>query len=216
MVVSSQSGGWSRVRNLASLAVVALLAVACQTPEPVVVNATFSPAPEFASRSPSQVAVLAVEDGTADADKPERRAGRMLTFFRQEVIRQLPSRLFTPITAAAVDSALASVAKPAAGQSIVQPATLQKLAGHAGEDAVFALRVSGWDETNLPVDKTVWFQFEAVLLGSDGTVLWSGQINGKVKAGGAGPSPRDRDSAARSCADLAVREMLSRLPVCTR
>jgi len=188
MVVLSQSGGWSRACRLAALSLLAFVA-ACQTPEPVVVNATFAPTADFGSRSPSQVAVLAVEDGTTDADKPERRAGRLLTFFRQEVIRQLPGRLFTPINAPAVDAALASVAKPAAGQSIVLPANLQKLAGHAGEDAVFALRVSGWDETSLPVDKTVWFQFEAVMLGSDGAVLWSGQINGKVKAGGAGPAP---------------------------
>jgi hypothetical protein len=215
MVVLSQSGGWSRACRLAALSLLAFVA-ACQTPEPVVVNATFAPTADFGSRSPSQVAVLAVEDGTSDADKPERRAGRLLTFFRQEVIRQLPGRLFTPINAPAVDAALASVAKPAAGQSIVLPANLQKLAGHAGEDAVFALRVSGWDETSLPVDKTVWFQFEAVMLGSDGAVLWSGQINGKVKAGGAGPAPRDREGAARSCVELAVREMLNRLPRCTR
>lgn len=215
MVVLSQSGGWSRACRLAALSLVAFVA-ACQTPEPVVVNATFAPTADFGARSPSQVAVLAVEDGTVDADKPERRAARLLTSLRQEVIRQLPGRLFTPINAAAVDAALAPVAKPAAGQSIVLPANLQKLAGHAGEDAVFALRVSGWDETNLPVDKTVWFQFEAVLLGSDGAVLWSGQMNGKVKAGGAGPAPRDRESAARSCVELAVREMLNRLPRCTR
>jgi len=159
--------------------------------------------------------VLAGSPAAGRANRP-RRAGRLLTFFRQEVIRQLPGRLFTPINAPAVDAALASVAKPAAGQSIVLPANLQKLAGHAGEDAVFALRVSGWDETSLPVDKTVWFQFEAVMLGSDGAVLWSGQINGKVKAGGAGPAPRDREGAARSCVELAVREMLNRLPRCTR
>lgn len=211
MVVLSLSGGWSRACRLAALLLVAFVA-ACQTPDPVVVNATFAPTADFGARSPSQVAVLAVEDGTVDAERPERHAARLLTFFRQEVIRQLPGRLFTPISAAAVDAALTPVAKPAAGQSIVVPANLQKLAGHAGEDAVFALRVSGWDETSLPVDKKVWFQVEAMMLGSDGTVLWSGQMNGMVKAGGVGPAPRDREGAARSCVELAVREMLNRLP----
>lgn len=216
MVLLSSLGGCVRLRRVLALSLFAFAAAACQTPEPVVVNAAFTPTPELGVRSPTQVAVLAVEDGTADADKPERRAARHLTLLRQEVIRQLPGRLYTPITATAVDNALAAVAKPAAGQSIVQPANLQKLAGHAGEDAVIALRVTGWDETSLPIDKYTWFQFEASMLGSDGALLWSGQIAGKVKAGGAGVAPRDREGMARSCVELAVREMLERLPRCTR
>ena len=65
-------------------------------------------------------------------------------------------------------------------------------------------------------NKKVWFQLEAVLLGSDGVLLWSGQITGKVRAGGAGVTPRDREGMSRSCVDLAVHEMLQRLPRCTR
>jgi hypothetical protein len=216
MVLQSSLGGWSCARRVAALSLLAFLGTACQTPDPVVVNAAFTPTSDLAARSPTQIAVLAVEDGTADADRPERRAGRHLTLFRQEIIRQLPGRLYTPITPVAVDTALANVPKPAQGQSLIQPAVLQKLAGHAGEDAVFALRVSGWDESNLAIDKHVWFQLEAVLLGSDGVLLWSGQITGKVRAGGAGVTPRDREGMSRSCVDLAVSEMLQRLPRCTR
>lgn len=216
MVLQSSSGGWSFARRVAALSLLAFLGAACQTPDPVVVNAAFTPTSDLAARSPTQIAVLAVEDGTVDADRPERRAGRHLTLFRQEIIRQLPGRLYTPITPVAVDTALANVPKPAQGQSLIQPAVLQKLAGHAGEDAVFALRVSGWDESNLAIDKHVWFQLEAVLLGSDGVLLWSGQITGKVRAGGAGVTPRDREGMSRSCVDLAVSEMLLRLPRCTR
>lgn len=216
MVLQSWMGGWSCVRRVAVLSLLALVGASCQTPDPVVVNAAFTPTPDLAARSPTQIAVLAVEDGTADADRPERRAARHLTLFRQEVIRQLPGRLYTPITPVAVDNALANVGKPAQGQSLIQPAVLQKLAGHAGEDAIFALRVSGWDESNLAIDKHVWFQLEAVLMGSDGALLWSGQIAGKVRAGGAGVTPRDREGMSRSCVDLAVGEMLQRLPRCTR
>ncbi len=216
MVLQSSLGGWSCARRVAALSLLAFIGAACQTPDPVVVNAAFTPTSDLAVRSPTQIAVLAVEDGTADADRPERRAGRHLTLFRQEIIRQLPGRLYTPITPVAVDTALANVPKPAQGQSLIQPAVLQKLAGHAGEDAVFALRVSGWDESNLAIDKHVWFQLEAVLLGSDGVLLWSGQITGKVRAGGAGVTPRDREGMSRSCVDLAVSEMLQRLPRCTR
>ncbi|MFY9341739.1 MAG: hypothetical protein WAT39_04575 [Planctomycetota bacterium] len=183
---------------------------ACATPSPVVVNSTLIAQPALATRSPSQVAVLPVEDGTADGS-----VQRHLVFLRQELMRQLPSRLFTPLTATTVDAALNNVAKPAPGDSIVVPATLQKLAGHAAEDAVFALRVERWDENRLHVDRTLRFQFQAALIGSDGVQLWGGSIQGEIKAGGAGPAPRDKEGMARSCGELAVREMIARLPLCT-
>lgn len=209
MVLSSSLGSFTGARRQAALLLLALAGAGCTTPEPVVVNATFVATPQFAGRSPSQVAVLPVEDGTTDGT-----VQRHLVFLRQEVMRQLPSRLFTPLTSTTVDAALSGVARPAAGESILVPATLQKLAGHAAEDAVFALRVDRWDEGRLHVDRKLWFQFQAALVGSDGVQLWSGTIQGEVKAGGAGASPRDRDSMARSCGELAVREMLNRLPRC--
>ncbi len=198
-----------RVRRLGAFAAAALVA-ACATPDPVVVNATFLEAPAFATRSPSQVAVLPVEDGT-----PDGAVQRLLVFLRQQVMRELPDRLYSPLTATTVDAALRNVPRPAAGESIMVPATLQQLAGHAAEDAVFALRVDRWDESKLQTDKRVWFQFQAALVGSDGVQLWSGSIQGEVKAGGAGAAPRDREGMARSCAEIAVREMMQRLPRCT-
>jgi hypothetical protein len=208
MVITLSS--FARSRALALVGAGAVLA-ACQTAPPVDVSATFVAAPAFASRSPSQVAVLPVEDGT-----PDRSVERHLVFLRQEVMRQLPQRLYSPLTAQTVDAALRNVPKPPAGESILVPATLQKLTGHAAEDAVLALRVDRWDETRLLVDKKVWFQFQAALVGSDGVPLWSGTIQGSVKAGGAGAAPRDRDSMARNCAVLAIRETMQRLPRCNR
>lgn len=209
-MVPSQSTGLFATARLGAAFAFLLLVGACQAPEPVNVSASFVPAPNFASRSPSQVAVLPVEDGTADG-----AVQRHLTLLRQEVMRQLPGRLYTPLTATAVDAALSQVPAPPAGESIMVPATLQKLAGHAAEDAVFALRVDRWDEGRLHVDRKIWFQFQAALTGSDGVQLWSGSIQGEVKAGGAGPAPRDKDGMARSCAELAIREMMNRLPRCT-
>jgi hypothetical protein len=208
---SSESGGFAGARRSAALLVLGLALAACQTAEPVTVNAAFVATDAFAKRSPSQVAVLPVEDGTADG-----AVQRHLVFLRQEVMRQLPQRLFTPLTATTVDAALGKIDKPAPTESIMVPSTLRKLAGHAGEDAVFALRVDQWNESGLTVDRRVWFQFQGALLGSDGVQLWSGTISGWVKAGGAGASPRDRDKMARSCGELAVQEMLNRLPRCTR
>lgn len=197
---------FARLRRLGALAAVALVA-ACQTVPPVEVNASFVESPAFALRSPSQVAVLPVEDGTTNG-----AAQRHLVFLRQEVMRKLPDRLYSPLTAQTVDAALRNAPRPAAGESILVPATLQKLAGHAAEDAVLALRVDRWDEGLLLVDKKVWFQFQAALVGADGVPLWSGSIQGSVKAGGAAAAPRDRDSMARSCATLAIDEMMQRLP----
>jgi len=198
---------FARSRCLVALAAFALLAVGCQTPAPVVVNSSFAAAPAYATRSPADVAVLPVEDGT-----PNGSAARLLTLLRQEVMRQLPDRLFSPIAPQIVDASLRNAPTPPAGQSILVPATLQKMAGHAAEDAVFALRVDKWDEGRLQVDRKVWFQFQAALVGADGVQLWSGSIQGEIKAGGLGPAPRDRDGMARSCVELAVREMLLQLP----
>jgi hypothetical protein len=207
MVKSSSLGVFPGARCAALCALA--FAAACQTVDPVDVSATFVATPQFHERSPSQVAVLPIEDGTSDA-----AVQRHLTFLRQEVMRQLPQRLYTPLTATTVDAALSKVERPRSGDSILVPATLQKLAGHSAEDAVLALRIDRWDEGSLAVTRKLWFQFQAALVGSDGAPLWSGTIQGSVKAGGAGAAPRDRDGMARSCAELAVREMLARLPRC--
>ncbi|MBL8739343.1 MAG: hypothetical protein JNL12_23145 [Planctomycetes bacterium] len=187
-----------------------LLAVACQTAPPVTVSAQFTPAPAFATRTIAEIAVLPVEDGT-----PTGAAARHLTMMRQEVMRQLVDRLYTPLTSAAVDAGLGGVGKASPGESLLAPANLQKMVGHAREDAVFALRVERWDEARLAVDNRVVFQFQAAMVAKDGAPLWSGTIQGEVKAGGAGPAPFDKDGKARSCASLAITEMLQKLPMRT-
>jgi hypothetical protein len=187
-----------------------LLLAGCQTGPPVVVNSTLVATDAFSTRSPRDVAVLPVEDGTADG-----AAQRHLVFLRQEVERQLVDRHFSPLNSEKVDAALRGVADGARRESLLVPATLQRMSGHSGEDAVFALRVDRWDETSLVTSNKVWFQFQAALVGVDGVQLWSGTIQGEVKAGGAGAAPRDRDGMARSCGSLAVQEMMQRLPLRT-
>ena len=192
------------------VAIAALLLLAgCQMPAPVVVNSTFVATPAFSARSPKDVAVLPVEDGTADG-----AAKRHLLFLRQEVERHLVDRHFSPLNSEKVDAALRG-AGGAGGESLLAPATLQRMSGHSAEDAVFALRIDRWDESNLVTGHKVWFQFQAVLMGVDQVQLWSGTIQGEVKAGGAGAAPRDRDGMARSCGTLAVQEMMQRLPMRT-
>jgi hypothetical protein len=185
----------------------ALLLAGCQTGPPVLVNSTLVATDAFSARSPKNVAVLPVEDGTADG-----AAQRHLVFLRQEVMRQMVDRLFAPLSPNVVDAGLRGVAGGSAKESLLTPATLQRMSGHSNEDAVFALRVDRWDESNLVTAHKIWFQFQAVLVGVDQVQLWSGTIQGEVKAGGAGAAPRDRDGMARSCGTLAVQEMMSRLP----
>jgi hypothetical protein len=191
----------SSARAAVGLAVVLL--AGCVSQPPVNVDASFRTEPALAARSPSQIAVLPVEDGTDN-----HAVARHLTFLRQEVMRQLVDRLFVPITAETVDAA---VAVPG-GESILTPAVLTGLAGKVQDDAALAIRVNRWDESRLLSERRIRFQFDAAMVAADGTQLWSGTIQGDVKAGGAGPAPLDADAAARSCATLAVRETLLRLP----
>lgn len=197
----------SRCSSLALL----LLAAGCQTTEPVTVHPSFTTAPAMAVSKPSQIAVLPVEDGT-----PGGAAGRHLVFLRQEVMRQLIDRLYTPLAAPVVDSALKgnadAAAARAAGTSMLEPVFLKKIAGQSSEEALFALRVDAWDESHLLTSRRITFQFQAALVASDGQQLWYGTMNGEVKAGGAGAAPRDRDYMARSCGELAIRELMLRLP----
>lgn len=198
----ARSGGCRAV-----LVALLLSSAACETANPVLVDSTLAPTDLFAERSPADVAVLPVEDGT-----PDGSAQRHLVFLRQELMRQLPDRLFTPITATVVDAALRGVPEPAARESVLAPSSLQRLVGHAREDAVFALRVDRWDESRLLTDRRVRFQFQAAMVGADAQLLWSGTIQGELKAGGLGAAPRDRDGMARNCGEMAIRELMQRLP----
>jgi hypothetical protein len=195
-------------RGLVAAAIV--IAAGCTVPPPVSVTPSFQVTDAFAARSPADVAVLPVEDGTENG-----AAGKLLVLLRQEVMRQLPDRLFSPVNTPVVDAALRS-APAGAAESALTPANLQRFAAAGSAagagDAVFALRVDRWDEGRLLTERKVWFQFQAALVASDGVQLWSGTIQGEAKAGGFGAAPRDRDGMARSCAELAVREMMLRLP----
>lgn len=200
----------SRRRCASSLFGLLLLA-GCQTAEPVTVNPSFTTSPALALKRPAEVAVLPVEDGTGGVE-----VDRHLVFLRQELMRQLVDRFYTPLAGAVVDAALKgnaeAAAAKAAGGSALAPAYLQKVAGHASEEAVFVLRVDRWDERHLLTNRRVTFQFTAALVGADGQQLWYGTMSGEVKAGGLGAAPRDRDYMARSCGELAIRELLLRLP----
>ena len=197
----------SSTRGLVSCAAACglLLLAGCKTPNPVDVDATFVTATDFGSRSPSIISLLPIEDGTADGS-----ASRHLMYIRQEVNRRLPERLYSPTSQTWVDGAVRGAAP--AGESIVTPDALASYARAGKDDAILAVRVAKWDESLLMSTRKVSFQFEAAMVASDATTLWSGTIQGKVKAGGAGAAPLGRDAMARSCIELAVYELMLQLP----
>jgi hypothetical protein len=183
-----------------------ILLAACETTNPVQVAPSFTTSPALAAVNPADIAVLAVEDGT-----PDGRAGKLLTLMRQVLMRALTERMYSPLSPAQVDAALSGDARQPS-ESSVTPAYLKRVAGRATEDATLAVRIDDWDESTLLTDKVVRFRVHAVLVAANtADPLWSGTMQGEVKAGGLGAAPRDKDGMARSCAELAMSELLNHL-----
>ncbi len=193
------------VMRLSALALLLFALAACQTPVPLTTTPTFNTSPSLSVRNPSDVAVLQVEDGTSAGD-----ATRHLEYMRQVLMQNLPNRRYAPIATRIVDAALKNE-KPGRGETVLTPAFLKRVAGKSTEDATLAVRVERWDEGRLLSEKRVVFEFQAALVGSDGEMLWNGSLVGDVKAGGMGAAPRDRDQMARSCAEIALAELLNHL-----
>lgn len=193
------------MRTIAFASLLLLLA-ACETPPPVQVQPTFETSAALAAVNPADIAVLPVEDGTAGG-----RASYLLESMRQVLMRGLTEKLYSPLRPSLVDAAVKAEPRSAA-ESALTPGYLKRIAGKATEDGVLAVRISQWDETPLLTDKKVRFQIEAVLAsGNGGEVLWKGSLTGEAKAGGLGAAPRDREAMARSCAELAMLELLNHL-----
>jgi len=182
-----------------------LLLSGCQAVNPVRVDASFVATPAFTTSCPTVLGVLPIEDGT-----PDSSASRHLTFLRQEVNRQLVARGYSSTTENWVDAS--QIGAVPIGESILTPARLTTLAKASRDDGVMAIRIEKWDESRLMSERRVFFQIGAAMVTSDGTQLWNGTLQGSVKAGGLGASPLGRDASARSCAEIAVTELLLRLP----
>lgn len=178
---------------------------ACQAPPPLTTTPSFVSSPALTVRKPGDIAVLPVEDGT-----PQQSATPYLEHMRAVLMRQLPERRYSPLSARVVDAALSEM-RPGSGETVLTPSYLKRVAGRSTEDALLALRVDRWDEGRLMSERRVQFQFQAALVASDGELLWSGTLQGEAKAGGKGAAPRDRDAMARNCAELALIELLNHL-----
>jgi hypothetical protein len=193
----------------ALLALAGLVLGGCQTADPVKVQPAFTATPALYQLRPAAIAVLPLEDATAD-----RRATEYLPFLRQELNRQLIDRRYSSLAQGYVDAALKGQADRGAlaGRSLMEPAVLKRFAGQCAEEALLAVRIDAWEDSMILSTKRLIFRCHALLLASDGQVLWSGSLGGEIKAGGAGAAPLDRDGMARSCGEILVRELLQQLP----
>lgn len=191
-------------KRFALVAVLGWLA-GCETRPPLLTTPSFNTSPALATKSPADIAVLPLEDGT-----PDKKATSHLDYMRSVLMRALLTRLYSPLTATAVDAALKDTSRQA-GETILTPGYLKRVSGKAGEDGTMAVRIDKWDESSLLSDKRVRFQLQAALSAKDGELLWSGTLVGEAKAGGAGAAPLDKEGMAKSCAELAMIELINHL-----
>ena len=178
---------------------------ACQLAPPLEATASFETSPALRQRNPSDIAILPVEDGT-----PGESARPYLEFMRGVLARRLPDRSYAPLSTRAVEAALRQT-RPAPGETILARPFLVRAARQAAAEAMLALRVDRWDEGRLLAEKRISFEFQVALVANDGELLWGGSLSGRVKAGGSGPAPLDRIAMARSCAEIAIEELLGHL-----
>ena len=184
-----------------------LALAACQSPPPVVYD-SFQASTDLYRVSPADVAVMPIEDATAD-----HAAGQVLESIRAEIAADLVQRMYTPLAVAKVDEVLRLQPGAAPSSSVVDASWLQSVAGKFGEDAVLAVRITLWDETSLMMNGHVHFSADVSLSSPKSpNPLWSGAIKGDVKAGGRGPAPRDRAGRQQSAAAEFARELVRRLP----
>jgi hypothetical protein len=168
---------------------------------------------DLIASNPVDVAVMPIEDAT-----PGNAAEPVLGEIRDSVAAQLVTRLYSPIALAAIDRATPRDASSAGRtHSVVDPAWLATVAGRYQEDAVLGIRITRWDKSSLMANAKVRFAADLTMIGSrDRKILWSGSVEGEVKAGGRGPAPldgRERElSAGRQFAEQVIALLPKRRP----
>ena len=174
---------------------------------PPKVDSNLQAAPEILAANPSDIAVLPIEDATAGQTARPR-----LVVMRRAIAKSLIQRRYSPLQASAVDQAIR--ARPASAGSMMDPGWIEAMAGKAAEDAMLIVRLNKWDESSLMSTARVRFDADVKLVyAKDRSVLWSGNIHGEAKAGGAeGPAPFDRQGRAKGAAEQFANELIRRLP----
>jgi hypothetical protein len=186
----------------------AVLAPGCVPLPPAAVNSSLQASEALAELNPSNVAVVPVEDATRVGTARE-----VLEAFRQEVYAALVQRRYTPLSSRVVDPVVREHGAAVANASMTRPEILGRVAGHLNEDALLAVRITQWDESRVMANGRVRFAVEATMISaSSKAVLWSGTLDGEVKAGREGPAPRYRDERVLDATKQVARALISQLP----
>jgi len=178
---------------------------ACQSRPPVELSPSLVASPDLSSRSPVNVAVLPVEDAT-----PGQVLEPYLGQLRDDIAFALGRRLYSPLAISMVDAKI-SPQQVGAG-STVDAAFVKGFAGECEEDAILGVRMTRWDERSIMDDGRVSFAAEVLMLATDGARLWSGRVDGSVKAGGDGPAPLARQARSRSAISVFAQALIEQLP----
>lgn len=182
-----------------------LAVVGCEVPRTEVFP-SFQVSPDLSRERPREIAVLPVVDKTKDGS-----AGQLVERMRASINQQLVWREYTPLRSRFVDASFGE--RPAGEASITSPDVLSKLAGRCKESAILAVELSRWDDSQLQTDGSVRFYADVNLFSSKSKKsLWSGAVEGTIKAGGRRPAPRDPQRRAESAAQEFAELLITRLP----
>lgn len=196
-----------RSANLAVLSVL-LAAAACESQPAAVLTSGLQLTSGFAELQPSTIAILPIEDGTADG-----AFGAIAERMRTSMESELADRAYAPLAPRYVDDKLTAIGKAGTG-SPVDTAWLGGVRNAFQEEAVLGIRVTSWDSRRVVESGRVQFRLQVLMLDSStGAVLWSGPLEGSVKAGGEGPSPIARDQRIESAAAVLGVELVRKLPI---
>ena len=134
------------MRNIKTVAplLLPLVVAACQTPEPVRLASSIQTSPLLAEVSPSDIAVLPIEDAT-----PERAFQPYAETLRKEIAKSLVHKLYSPLSMRLVDAQLARTRGPELTDSVVEASFLVDVAGEFKEDALLGVRVVRWNDSGI-------------------------------------------------------------------
>ncbi|MHC5064668.1 MAG: GNA1162 family protein [Planctomycetota bacterium] len=196
------------MRSTTKIFTLLLFLTACQGVPPVVLNSSLRVRPELDELRPVDIAVLPIEDAT-----PAKTATPHLEVIRSQVAQALVQRHYSPLSQAMVDQRMRETgAGP--GPSVVDASYQRSMLGRFGEDAVLGLTVVDWDESTLMKNSRVNFTARVSLMHSASRqILWAGDVDGSVKAGGDGVAPRRRPDRASAAAKTFAEAVIETLPI---
>lgn len=191
-----------------TLSVLLLALCACQSQPARQISSGLRLTPAFDEVRPSQIAILPIEDGT-----PDRSFASHADTLRAEIERGLAERAYSPLAPGYVDTKLRAIGKYGTG-SPLDAEWLGSVRNAFQEEAVLGVRVVDWDTRRVVETRRVEFSVDVLMLAAEsGATLWSGRLEGNVKAGGEGASPLTRAQQIESAVEVLAEALVDELPI---